>query len=128
MKLKCAAPVLLLFSAFASNAENWPHWRGPSFNGASQEKNLPASFSKTENVKWVAELPGPAAATPVVWEQHIFLSSGQDQTKTLHALGMDRKSGKILWNEQVGTGYSHDNRFNFATSSPVTDGKLVVFL
>jgi len=109
-------------------AENWPHWRGPEFNGATSEKNLPATFSKTENVKWVAELPGPAAATPVIWGNRIFVSSGEEKTKTLHALGLDRKTGKVLWNEQLGTGYSYDNRSNFASSSPVTDGNKAVFL
>src|SRR5204863_3994781 len=109
MKLNCALVPLFLLGAFSVTAENWPHWRGPNFNGASSEKNLPAIFSKTEHVKWVAELPGPAAATPVIWDDQLFVSSGEERTKTLHALGLDRKSGKILWNEQVGTGYSYDN-------------------
>jgi outer membrane protein assembly factor BamB len=128
MKLKCAPLAIVLLATFSSHAENWGHWRGPGFNGASPEKNLPATFSKTEHVKWVAELPGPAAATPVIWGEHVFVSSGDDRAKTLLALGVDRKSGKILWKEQVGAGYSYDQRSNFATSSPVTDGTRVVFL
>jgi hypothetical protein len=73
--LLCLAGLTLLFSATAVPAENWPHWRGPNYNGASAEQNLPAEFSKTNNVKWVAELPGPAAATPIVWGDHVFVSS-----------------------------------------------------
>ena len=34
----------------------------------------------TKNVAWRLPLPGPAGATPVVWDDHIFLTSvdGQD--------------------------------------------------
>jgi outer membrane protein assembly factor BamB len=41
---------------------------------------------------------------------------------------LDRKSGKILWDQEVGIGYSQDNKSNFASPSPVTDGKVVVYL
>ena len=119
-------PLLLIL--LSARAENWAHWRGPYFNGSSTEKNLPANFSRTEHVKWFAELPGPGAATPIVWDTHVFVSSGEEATKSLHALGINRKNGKILWNHEVGTGYSFDNRSNFASPSPVTDGKVVVFL
>jgi len=117
----------VLFVA-AANAENWPHWRGPSFNGSSPEKNLPDNFSKTENVKWVAELPGPSAATPIIWGDHVFVSSTDLNTKTLHAMAFDRKTGKQLWNVEVATGFNQDRMSNFASPSPTTDGTLVYFL
>jgi outer membrane protein assembly factor BamB len=128
MKKATFAFVPLLLILLSARAENWAHWRGPYFNGSSTEKNLPANFSRTEHVKWFAELPGPGAATPIVWDTHVFVSSGEEATKSLHALGIDRKNGKILWNHEVGTGYSFDNRSNFASPSPVTDGKVAVFL
>ena len=109
-------------------SENWSHWRGPHYNGSSTETDVPSEFSKTNNVKWVAALPGPSAATVIVWEDHVFLSSTDDKNKTLHALALDRKSGKLLWNKEVAVGFSQDNYSNFGSPSPVTDGKLVVFL
>ena len=30
--------------AVAAQAENWPQWRGPYFNGSSAEKGLPARY------------------------------------------------------------------------------------
>ena len=50
---------LLVAGSWASAAD-WPHWRGPDFNGSSPESGLPASFSPTNNIKWTADLPGPA--------------------------------------------------------------------
>jgi len=112
---------------YASQAENWAHWRGPSFNGSSSEQNLPSEFSKTNNVKWATALPGTSAATPIVWYDNVFVSSGDDNAKAMRALCLDRKTGKVLWDQEVGVGYNLDEKSNFASPSPVTDGKIVVF-
>src|SRR5690349_17163582 len=90
-----------LLLTLSVQAENWPQWRGPFFNGSSAENNLPSNFSKTKNVKWVTALPGTSAATPIIWENRVFVSSGEDKAKALQAICLDRKSGKILWNEQA---------------------------
>ena len=111
----------------SAHAENWPHWRGPNFNGSSSEQKLPAEFSKTNHVQWVAPLPGPAAATPIIWGDHVFISSTDLRTKTLRALALDRRTGKELWNHEITQGYQLDDRSNLASPSPVTDGQLVYF-
>ena len=117
----------LLFTT-SLRAENWPQWRGPSFNGSTTERNLPTTFSKTENVKWCAPLPGPAAATPVVWDSHVFVSSADQSNRVTRALCLDRKSGKVLWDEQASASYGNGDSSNFASPSPVTDGHVVAFL
>ena len=119
--------MVTVFLALSLQAENWPHWRGPYFNGSSEEKGLPAQFSKTQNVRWSAPLPGSSAATPIIWADHVFVSSADDRNKTMRALCLDRKDGKVRWSQEVGVGYSLDDKSNFASPSPVTDGKLVVF-
>ena len=112
----------------ASGAANWPHWRGPHFNGSSPEQKLPAEFSKTNHVQWVASLPGPAAATPIVWGDHVFVSSTDLRTKTLRALAVDRRTGRELWNQEIAPGFKLDDKSNLASPSPVTDGQRVCFL
>lgn len=127
LRLLCS----VLFVALATNllpAANWPHWRGPNFDGSSPEDKLPDDFAKTNNVKWVAALPGPSAATPIIWGDYIFLSSTDLKTKTLRAIALDRKSGSVLWNNEVAPGFSHDDKSNFASSSPTTDGERAYFL
>jgi outer membrane protein assembly factor BamB len=122
-----AAGSLILFTLGAA-AENWPHWRGPYFNGSTTEKDLPVQFSKTENIKWVIELPGPSAATAIIWNDHVFVSSTDEKAKSLRALALDRKTGQVRWNQEVSPGFSQDNYSNFASPSPATDGQTVVFL
>ncbi len=111
----------------ALRAENWPNWRGPNLNGSTSEKGLPTSFSKTENVLWVAQLPGPGASTPAVWEDSVFLTSVDDSLGGVVAIKLDRKTGKEVWRKKFAEGTFVDDRSNFASPSPVTDGKAVYF-
>ena len=113
--------------SISSHAGNWPHWRGPNFDGSSPEKNLPAEFSKTNNVKWVATLPGPSAATPIVWNDHVFVSATDSKTKTLRAIALDRKTGRELWSHEIAPAYSEGARSSLSSPSATTDGKLVFF-
>ena len=117
----------ILTLALPGLAENWAQWRGPAFNGSSPEKNLSSEFSKTENVAWSLDLPGPSAAAPIIWGDRVFVSSGDKKEKSLVALCLDRKSGKVLWQHTVSAQYQRDSASNYASPSPVTDGKLVYF-
>src|ERR1051325_110341 len=119
----------LTFSATlaVASAANWPQWRGPDFNGPSPETGLPAKFSKTEGVAWTAPMAGPSASTPAVWDDLVFVSSGDKNARTMLALCLDRKTGKARWQRKVGDTYSRDDKSNFSSPSPVTDGKIVVF-
>lgn len=116
-----------LVAALPIHADNWPQWRGPNFNGSSSEKNIPATFSRTENVLWSAPMPGPSGATPVVFGDYVFVASTDDTAKTCVALAFDRKSGRQLWNVKVSDGAGRDRMSTFSNSSPVTDGKHVWF-
>mgnify|MGYP000308058041 CR=1 FL=1 len=120
-------PFAFALSAAALHAENWSNWRGPLHNGSSPEKGLPGKFSKTEGVKWAATLPGPSAATPVIWGDRVFVTAGDPATKMQSALCLDRKTGRQLWRSEISE-FTNDGQYsNSCSPSPVTDGKLVVF-
>ena len=126
LKLASLLALLLTTSLLASGA-NWGQWRGPNFNGSTEGGSYPTNWSKTENIAWSADMPGPSAASPIVWGDHVFISSANPETDSLHALCYDRNSGKLLWEHQVGTGYRRDDRSDYASCSPATDGEIVVF-
>jgi outer membrane protein assembly factor BamB len=108
-------------------AENWPHWRGPAYNGSSAETGLPAEWSKTENVAWSVPLPGPSGATPVIWDNYVFVSSTDLKNQALLVVAVDRKTGSVLWQRQIASGIRRDERTTLANPSPSTDGKRVIF-
>lgn len=118
---------LLLSLLVTAHGENWPQWRGPAFNGSSPEKNLPSTWSKTENVAWVDPMPGSSAATPIVWENHVFISSTDTENQSLLAISLDRRSGKSEWQHDMGKGIRHDTMSTYSASSPATDGQRVIF-
>ncbi|HPC62421.1 MAG TPA: PQQ-binding-like beta-propeller repeat protein, partial [Verrucomicrobiota bacterium] len=119
--LKLFSLAVLGLAILDLHAANWPQWRGPFFNGSSSETNLPATWSKTENVVWSAPLPGQSGATPVIWEDTVFVSS-PDAEKNLLLLALDRRTGTEKWRRVVATGNRDRGRNNMASPSPVTDG------
>jgi hypothetical protein len=65
---------IILFSITLARAENWPQWRGPSLNGVSTEKNLPAKWTTEENIAWKLAMPEWSGSTPIIWRDRIFLN------------------------------------------------------
>jgi outer membrane protein assembly factor BamB len=114
--------ILCVFSLVS--AENWPTWRGPKHDGTTTETGLPQKWSKTENVIWRTPLPGSAAATPIIWDDRIFLTSADGDNLVLICISKD---GNILWKQVVGSGNRNakGDEANLAAPSPSTDGKYV---
>jgi outer membrane protein assembly factor BamB len=106
--------------------ENWPQWRGPNHNGSVSAKGLPGTLSR-DQIRWAAPVPGKAGATPVIWEDHVFINS-PDESGGLVLIAMDRRTGKERWRRAVGLGDKEKGRNNMAAPSPVTDGKTVITL
>ena len=56
-------------------AQNWPHFRGPSATGLSSEKNIPATWTEKENIAWKATFRGAGVSSPIVWGDRVFVTS-----------------------------------------------------
>lgn len=118
----------VLLSAAPSSASDWPHWRGPFLNGSTEEKNLPATWTRTEDVSWVAPLPGHSSATPVIAGGRVFVSSTDRASDDLLALCLDARNGTLLWRRKLVASDREVPRNDLATPSPVTDGRHVYFV
>jgi outer membrane protein assembly factor BamB len=118
---------ILLFSETIL-AGDWPHWRGPFMNGSSEEVNLPAIWSQKEKVAWIANLPGPGSATPIISEGRVFISSTDEKSDNLLAFCFDAKTGTPLWQKKISESPRQAPNNNLATPSPVTNGKFVYFM
>lgn len=129
MKASTALVILmgLVLLTQSTHAANWPQWRGPHFNGSTEESNLPLQWSKTDNLAWTRDLPGSSAATPIVWNDKVLISTTDDADETLLAMCLDRKTGHTIWSSKVATGLKRDSRSNYASPSPVTNGKQAIF-
>jgi outer membrane protein assembly factor BamB len=128
--------ILLALSQAVSIAADWPQWRGPEGTGVSAEKDLPIIWHEQRSMVWKCPLPEWGDSTPAIWQDAIFVTSHTADNKLL-LLRIDKKTGKVVWTQEVGTGEAvreapkrerqkfHDLQ-NLASPSPVTDGKTVV--
>jgi outer membrane protein assembly factor BamB len=132
------ALVALFSLTAASSAANWPQWRGPDGSGISNEKNLPADWSPTKNIKWKTPIEGRGHSSPIVWGNRIFLTTaiegelvpgakavkhlndgkeyvhpdsvGANHKQTFKVIALDRNTGKILWDVVAWEGTPYDDR------------------
>ena len=61
-------------TASAADADRqWATWRGPLHTGEAPHADPPVRWSETENVKWKVAIPGRGLASPVVWNDRVFV-------------------------------------------------------
>ncbi len=119
---------------------NWPQWRGPESNGrAPKARNLPVTWTDSQNILWRTKLPSWSAATPAVWHDRIFVTSAEEGfarlrdgsrpgDKTLgkiFLIAISRNDGSIRWQRQIDDGNQLFRKQNSASPSPITDGRHV---
>lgn len=154
MKLPSAAFLFAATTACAL-AANWPGWRGPNGDGTTTTaRDLPVTWSATENIKWKVEMPAWSGSSPCVWGDRIFLNSPSKESPSatpppqpapapgkkarprptgdrgpggqeILLICLDRATGKELWRRQYDEGNSIKMKHNMSSPTPVTDGKHV---
>jgi hypothetical protein len=105
------------------SATDWPEWRGADGSNAASAADCPTTWGPTENVKWIARIPGRGHSTPVIVDERLFLISATDSPIQMLALAFDRNSGQELWRQQLhegGVRSIHENN-SHASSTPVAD-------
>lgn len=119
----------LLYCVLTSFAkqDNWPQWRGPNMNGATEDQGAAVSWSTNSNVLWRVALPGPGNSSPIVWKDRVFITQAIGKQRAL--MCFNRKSGAVLWT--VGPTYDQpeptmSESNPYCAASPVTDGKRVI--
>jgi len=121
----CVCCILFFAKASAQSQENWAQFRGPNGQGISQATGLPVTWSANENIAWKTEIPGESWSSPIVWNDHIFVTTATDEGKNCHVIAIDRRTGKVLWDKIVFTQAQNQMRHpmnSYATPTPVTDG------
>ena len=68
--------VAALHFARAGTAEqNWGQWRGPRADGVAPNADPPVEWSESKNVKWKFPISGEGSATPIVWDNLVFVQT-----------------------------------------------------
>ncbi len=126
MKQSCLSLAFGVLAMAAVSADNWPQWRGPQLNGTTGEKGLPVKWSPTDNIAWKLPMPSRSGATPIIWNNRIFLNVALfDATGDLELWCVDRANGQVLWKRPLSGGNNRQRKQNMSSPSPVTDGTTV---
>jgi outer membrane protein assembly factor BamB len=128
---KCSYVITLITVAVTASASEWTQFRGPGGAAISSEKNLPTAWTKTDGLRWKAELPGRGLSNPVIAGGKVYVTASSGyRERRLHVLCFDEKTGKKLWERQfAATGNTACHPVsNMAAPTPVTDGKAVYAL
>lgn len=92
--MKFASPLLAaLFVVGSSFAADWPQWRGPNYDGISQE-TIPADLPDSLPVLWKAKV-GIGFSTVAVEGNRVLTMGNRDDTDTVWCL--DATTGQVLW-------------------------------
>jgi len=97
------APLFVALIALRLDAAetNWPEFRGPNGNGTSASTNLSLRWSEEQNVKWKTPIHGKAWPSPVIWEQHVWLTTATTNGQELFVLCLDRDTGRVLQDQKL---------------------------
>lgn len=153
--MRCLPLLAMLLIGFPAHGDdvrstrsgNWPQWRGPRADGVARNCDPPLEWSRTKNVKWKTPLPGEGSATPIVWEDQVFIvaaietdraadtpPAADEQAKTeppanyyqFVVLCFDRETGREIWRQIACEQVPHEGKHytnSYASASPTTDGR-----
>jgi outer membrane protein assembly factor BamB len=131
LSLQTARPVpreVRLIPVEGEGASYWTRWRGPSGQGLAAGTNYTDTWSSTKNVTWRAAVPGVGHSSPIVWGDHIFVTTATDEGAKVSLLAYRRSDGTRLWQTVLPTssGIEHVYPKNSrASATPTTDGRRI---
>lgn len=132
----------------------WPQWRGPDGQGhAPAARDLPLTWSETENIAWKTPLPGRGWSSPVIDEHHVWMTTAIESEAsaadakqrlagmknpqplrvsgpvTMRALCVERATGRLVHDVELFTAPQPQpihSLNSYASPSPVlADGRLI---
>ena len=141
---------LLLSVTTDGAAQQWPKFRGLSAGNIADDPTLPDTWSETENIAWTIDMPGLSWSSPVVWDDHIFvttaISAADDEVQPIPGLydpgehngsvpasgehrwmvyDVDFETGAVRWARELHRAVPTITRHlknSYASETPVTDG------
>lgn len=111
--------------ATMAQADDWSRFRGPNGTGISNLQGVPVEWSQ-EDYEWVVELPGKGHSSPIVWENHLFVASGDDDGKRM-LICLNALTGETRWIQSMTLAGEHKLHLknSYGSGTATTDGERV---
>ena len=118
LKRRIVALTLMCCVALSAAAENWPRYRGPNGQGASESTGIPVHFA-LEDAAWTIDLGGIGHASPIIWEDTVYVTAAAGKRVLL---ALNAKDGSLKWRHELTLPAVSATRMNGqATSTPAAD-------
>ncbi len=119
------AAILCAIECSVSFAENWPRFRGVGGAGISSSTGIPSQWTE-QDYRWVAELPGAGNSSPVIWQDRLFVTAADEESKQRFLICLNKADGTERWRAQTPLAkYKKHKNNSFASSTPAVDKKHV---
>lgn len=146
--------LLWTLSGVSESAEKdvrfWAQWRGPLMTGVSPNGDPPLEWSEEKNVRWKVAISGRGSATPIVWEDRLYVLTavpvGKPQRRQevswsrnrgveaptqqeFVVLALSREDGSVVWRRTARTEVPHEGKQqnnSYASASAITDGEYLI--
>ena len=87
--------------AVAPGTDRWPQFRGPEADGHSPAVGLPLVWNERENIAWKTPIHDRGWSSPVVWDDHVWVTTATEDGHRMFAVCLDRATGRILHDVKV---------------------------
>lgn len=115
--LVCTSLITLIATP-ASAQQRWPGFLGAGHSAIAAE-SVPVKWSPTENLAWAIATPGYGQSSPVIWDDHVYVTSvdGVDK-ETLHVICCSLQTGKVLWESTHQSTYPERSSVYISRAAP----------
>jgi outer membrane protein assembly factor BamB len=136
MKLVCTrsyslSPLALAFwlvlagfnpwTSTSTHAQNWTRFRGENGAGQSEAENIPSVWTE-EDYNWKVDLPGLGNSSPVIWNEKLFIITGNPESGEQIIECRKVSDGSILWQRRMkSSAYHLHARNTYSSSTPSVD-------
>ena len=141
--------VWILLLTGTVRAQQWTQFRGPQAGAVPDDPALPETWSETENVVWKIPIPGVGWSSPVIWDDHVFITSAISDSEEQRAVpglydehdhipaegvhrwvlyDIDFRTGAVRWERELHAELPELRRHiknSYASETAVTDGRRV---
>lgn len=103
MKRLILAAGIIVVNGIGNADDAWPSFRGPATDGTVTVSQLPLIWSETNNVRWKVALPQNGWSTPVVQDNHIWVTGATEKGNDFFAYCVALETGKLLFEKKLFT-------------------------
>lgn len=124
------AAILGLLLVALSEDSRWPGFLGVDA-ATVDPQSIPTEWSPTENLAWQQKLPGYGQSSPVVWKDHVYVTTVVGKVKEKCVVTcLQLKDGETVWQVEVESSDKVESNLYISRAAPtpvVDDQGIFVF-